>query len=218
MGSGGRAFDANRDITIEASAGDGGRYVLRTKGLVGRKRAELEIADVPEEGLNAAAGVINIVAAYSVNEAEVVAGQTIGNVLTIGDDARRLLLAVRAVTSEKPKAGLWSKLAGGGKGVLRLVDAHAKAGEHGAPLTALATMLVHRAAVRLGKDDEEGARAELEVAITVFPGVPDAGAAPTIEGLEGELNWQNHLAHADLAALDANRVEKHETDHEADHE
>ena len=27
------------------------------------------------------------------------------------------------------------------------------------------------------------------------------GAAPVIEGMEGELNWQNHLAHADLAAL-----------------
>lgn len=205
MGSSSRPFDANRDITIEASAGDGGRYLLRTKGLVAKKRAELEIADVPEEGLNAAAGVINILAAYSVSESEVVAGQTIGNVLTIGDDARKLLLAVRAVTSEKPKSGLWSKLAGGGKGVLRLVDAHAKASDHGAPLTALATMLVHRAAVRLGKDDEEGARAELEAAIAVFPGASDAGAAPVIEGMEGELNWQNRLAHADLAALDANR-------------
>jgi len=164
VGSSSRAFDANRDVKIEASEGAAGRYVLRTKGLADRKRAELEIADVPEAGLNAAAGVINILAAYSVNEAEVVAGQSVGNVLTIGDNARKLLLAVRAVTSEKPKGGLWSKLAGGGKGVLRLVDAHADASDHGAPLTALATMLVHRAAVRLGKDDEAGARAELEAA------------------------------------------------------
>ncbi len=201
VGSSSRAFDANRDIKIEASEGAAGRYVLRTKGLADRKRAELEIADVPEAGLNAAAGVINILAAYSVNEAEVVAGQSVGNVLTIGDNARKLLLAVRAVTSEKPKGGLWSKLAGGGKGVLRLVDAHADASDHGAPLTALATMLVHRAAVRLGKDDEAGARAELEAAIAVFPGASDVGAAPVIEGMEGELNWQNHLAHADLAAL-----------------
>lgn len=205
VGSSSRAFDANRDIKIEASEGAGGRYVLRTKGLAERKRAELEIADVPEAGLNAAAGVINILAAYSVNEAEVVAGQSVGNVLTIGDEARKLLLAVRAVTSERPKGGLWSKLGGGGKGVLRLVDAHAEAGDHGAPLTALATILVHRAAVRLGKDDEAGARSELEAALVIFPGAADAGAAPVIEGMEGELNWQNRLAHADLAALGRGR-------------
>jgi hypothetical protein len=201
VGSSSRAFDANRDMTIEASEGAPGRYVLRTKGLAQRKRAELEIADVPEQGLNAAAGVINLVAAYAVNEAEVLAGQTVGNVLTVGDDGRRLLLAVRAVTSEAPKGGLWSKLAGGGKGVLRLVDAHASAGDHGAPLTALATMLVHRAAIRRSKDDDEGARAELEAAIALLPGDATAGPAPTVDGMDAELNWQNQLAHADLAAL-----------------
>jgi len=201
VGSGSRGFDANRDITIEASEDQRGRYVLRTKGLAGRRRPELEIAGVTEAGLNAAAGVINIVAAYSVNEAEVLAGQSVGNVLTVGEGARKLLLAVRAITSEKSSGGLWSKLAGGGKGVLRLVDVHADAGDHGAPLTALATMLVHRAAVRLGQDDEDGARTELEVAIAMFPGDPEAGAAPPVEGMEGELNWQNHIAYSDLAAL-----------------
>ena len=43
-----------------------------------------------------------------------------GNVLTIGEEGRMLLLAVRAVASEKAKGGLWSKLAGGGKGEFRL--------------------------------------------------------------------------------------------------
>ena len=195
------AFDANRDIRIEASQAASGTYTLRTRGLADRRRPELEIAGVPEAGLNAAGGVINILAEYAVNKAEITADQSVGNVLTIGEEGRRLLLAVRAVSSEKPKGGLWSKIAGGGKGVLRLVDVDAKVGDSGAPRTALATMLVHRAAVRLAKDDDEGARAELEAALEVFPGEAAAGAAPAIGGADGELNWQNHLAYLDLATL-----------------
>jgi hypothetical protein len=195
------AFDANRDIRIEASEGAPGSYTLRTRGLADRRRPELEIAGVPEAGLNAAAGVINIVADYTVNKAEVTADQSVGNVLTVGEEGRKLLLAVRAVLSEKPKAGLWSKIAGGGKGVLRLVDVDAKEGETGAPRTALATMLVHRAAVRLAKDDDEGALTELTTAIDVFPGEAGAGAAPSIGGAEGEFNWQNHVAYLDRATL-----------------
>ena len=204
------AFDANRDIKVEASESSPGRYVLRTRGLADRRRPELELAGVPEAGLNAAAGVINLVAEYTVNNAEVLADQSVGNVLTVGDDARKLLLAVRAVLSEKPKGGLWSKIAGGGKGVLRLVDVDAKSGELGAPRTALATMLVHRAAVRLAKDDDEGARAELLTAIEVLPGEPGAGAAPSIGGADGELNWQNHLAYLDLARLAASGGDEEE--------
>ena len=59
--------------------------------------------------------------------------------------------------SEQPaKQGLWSKITGSGtRGVLRLVDV---AGERPEPaLTALATMLVHRADARLANDDAPGA-------------------------------------------------------------
>ena len=192
------AFSANRDIKVEASETAAGFYTLRTRGLADRKRPELEIAGVPEAALNAAGGVINMLADYSVKNAEVFADQTVGNVLAVGDDGRKLLLVVRAVLAEKPKGGLWSKLTGGAKGVLRLVDV---TGGAEAPLTALATMLVHRAAVRRAKDDDEGARSELEAAIATLPGEPGAGEPPTIDGTEGALNWQNHLAYLDLATL-----------------
>ena len=202
------AFDANRDIRIEASEGAAG-FTLRTRGLADRRRPELEIVGVPEAGLNAAGGVINLIADYTVNKEEVISEQSVGNVLTIGEDGRKLLIAVRAIASEKPKSGLWSKLAGGGKGVLRLVDVDAPAGETGAPRTALATMLVHRAAVRLTKDDDDGARTELQAAVEVFPG-ESSGAAPSIGGVSGEHNWQNHLAYLDLAVLAARAGEAEE--------
>jgi hypothetical protein len=194
-----RWFDANRDITVEASQAADGSYVLRTRGLSDQRRPELEVVNVPEVALQAAGGVINMLAEYTVNRAEVLADQTVGNVLAVGDDDRKLLLVVRAIAVEKPKIGLWSKISGGGKGVLRLVDAVGD--EKSAPLTALATMLVHRAAVRLAKDDEEGAHEELEAAIATLPGTPGAGAPPSIGGASGTFNWQNHLAYLALAKL-----------------
>ena len=200
------AFDANRDIKIEASESSSGLYQLRTRGLADKRRPELEIAGVPEAGLNAAGGVINIIAAYSVSKAEIFADQSVGNVLAVGDDGPKLLLVVRAVAAEKPKAGLWSKLSGGGKGVLRLVDV--TGGDSDAPRTALATMLVHRAAVRRAKDDDEGAREELEAAIAVFPGEPGSRKPPEIGGADGILNWQNHLAYLELARLAADDVDE----------
>lgn len=200
-----RPFAANRDIKIEASETGAGVFSLRTRGLSDKRRPELEIAGVPEAALNGAGGVINILAEYTVNDTEVLADQTVGNVLTVGDDGRKLLLAVRAVAAEPAKGGLWSKLTGsGGKGVLRLVDVGAEAAP---PLTAVATMLVHRAAVRLAKDDESGAREELEASIAAFPGVPGAGAAPSIGGADGTYNWQNHLAYLDLAKLAGDDLE-----------
>ena len=192
------AFAANRDIEIEASETSAGLYTLRTRGLDKKHRPELEIAGVLEVALNGAAGVINMLAEYSVNVAEVLPEQTVGNVLAVGDEGRKLLMVVRAVVSEPPKGGLWSKLAGGGKGVLRLADVD---GAAGAPLTALATMLVHRAAVRRAKDDEDGARTELEAALATFPGVAATAKAPAIEGAGGTYNTQNHIAYLDLAAL-----------------
>lgn len=192
------AFAANRDIKVEASETSAGLYTLRTRGLDKQRRPELEIVGVPEVALNGAAGVINMLAEYSVNVAEVLPDQTVGNVLAVGDAGRKLLMVVRAVVSERAKGGLWSKLAGGGKGVLRLADVD---GAPGAPLTALATMLVHRAAVRRAKDDEEGARAELGAAIATFPGVAATVEAPVIEGAGGTYNMENHIAYLDLAAL-----------------
>jgi hypothetical protein len=186
------AFAANRDIKVEASETSAGAYTLRTRGLDKHRRPELEITGVPEVALNGAAGVINMLAEYSVNVAEVRPDQTVGNVLAVGDSGRKLLMVVRAVVSERPKSGLWSKLAGGGKGVLRLTDID---GGPGAPLTALATMLVHRAAVRRAKDDEEGARAELDASIATFPGVAATAKAPVIEGAGGTYNMQNHVAY-----------------------
>lgn len=200
-----RPFAANRDIKIEATETGAGVFTLRTRGLSDKRRPELEIAGVPEAALNGAGGVINILAEYTVNDAEVLADQTVGNVLTVGDHGRKLLLAVRAVAAERARGGLWSKLVGGGsKGVLRLVDVGS---DGGPPLTAVATMLVHRAAVRLAKDDESGAREELEAAAAAFPGAPGAGTAPTIAGADGTYNWQNHLAHLDLAKLAGDDLE-----------
>jgi len=200
------AFDANRDIKIEASETSTGLYQLRTRGLADKRRPELEIAGVPEAGLNAAGGVINILAEYAVNKAEIFADQSVGNVLTVGSEGRKLLLVVRAIASEKPKPGLWSKIVGGGKGVLRLVDV--TGGDSDAPRTALATMLVHRAAVRLAKDDEAGAREELLAAVAVFPGDAGAGPPPDIGGADGVLNWQNHLAYLELARLAADDIDE----------
>lgn len=198
-------FAANRDIKIEASETSPGLYALRTRGLDTKKRPELEIAGVPEVALNGAGGVINMLADYSVNVAEVIAGQTVGNLLAAGEDGRKLLMVVRAVEVEKPKGGLWAKLSGGGKGVLRLVDIDADAR---APLTAIATMLVHRAALRRAKDDRDGARSELEAAIALFPGAAATGKAPDIEGVSGTFNAQNHVAYLDLAALAEDDAER----------
>jgi len=199
------AFSANRDIKVEASETAPGLYTLRTRGLADRKRPELEIAGVPEVALNGAGGVLNMIADYSVKNAEIFADQTVGNVLTVGEEGRRLLLVVRTALAEKPKGGLWSKLTGGGKGVLRLRDV---TGDAEAPLTALATMLVHRAAVRLAKDDDEGARTELEAAIVTLPGEAGAGEPPSIGGADGVLNWQNYLAHLDLATLAGDDIDE----------
>ncbi len=193
------AFASNRDIKIEASEIAPGVYALRTRGLAGKQRPELEITGVPEVALNGAGGVLNMLADYAVNVAEVLAGQMVGNTLAAGDEGRKLLMVVRAVELEKPKRGLWSKLVGGGKGVLRLADVDGAM--TAAPLAAIATMLVHRAAVRLAKDDREGARSELEAAITTFPGAAGAGEPPRIEGVEGTFNAQNFFSYLDLAAL-----------------
>ena len=199
------AFDPNREMKIEAAETAAGMYVLRTRGLADKGRAELEIAGVPEVALNAAGGVINMIAGYTVNKAEVLADQNVGNVLAVGDEGRKLLLVVSTVTAEKPKGGLWSKIAGGGsKGVLRLVDV--SKGEGDAPLTARATMLVHRAGGRLAQDDAEGARSELAAAIAILPGERDAGAAPEIASA-GTFNWQNHLAYLELAKLAGDQMD-----------
>jgi hypothetical protein len=193
-------FVANRDIKIEASQGSDGAFTLRTKGLDARRRPELEMAGVPEVALHAAGGVLNEIADYAVNRAEVLADQNVGFVIT-GDDEDDLpmMLAVRTTATVAPSGGLWSKITGGGKGVLRLVDV---AGERaGPPLTALATMLLHRARVRLAKDDEGGAREEIEAAIAIFPGAPRAGRAPEVGDGAAVFNWQNHLAYLALAEL-----------------
>ena len=200
------AFAANRDIKIEASETSAGLYTLRTRGLQGKGRPELELAGVPEVALNGAGGVINMLADYSVNVAEVLAGQTVGNLLAATEDGRKLLMVVRAVEAEKPKGELWSKVVGGAtKGVLRLVDVD---GAANAPLTAIATMLVHRAALRRAKDDLEGARSELDAAIATFPGVDATAKAPEIEGGGGTFNAQNHIAYLDLAVLAGQGDEK----------
>lgn len=195
------AFDPNKDIKIEASETSAGLYRLRTKGLADRRRAELEITGVREVALHGAAGVINLIAGYTVNKAEVLADQTVGVVLAVDENARRLLLVVRAFAAERPAGGIWSKITGGGRGVLRLVDVGGT--DDAPPHTALATMLVHRAALRRTQDDDDGARTELEAAVATFPGVAGAGDAPSIANPGGAYNWQNHLAYLDLAVMSA---------------
>ena len=190
------AFDANKQIKIDASESEDGSYVLRTAGLAKQRRAELEMVGVAQPALTAAAGILNLVATYSVDRAEVLAGQSVGNVLAVGDEGRPLLLAVRAVSAQKSK-GLFAKL-GGDRGVLRLHDVDAKT-DTGPARTALATMLVHRATVRLAKDDAAGARTELDAAIEILPGASNLGPAVSIAGMEGTYNWQNHCAYLVLA-------------------
>ena len=66
------AFDANRNMKIEASQNADGTFVLRTKGLAGHKRAELEVSGVPEPALMAAGRILNDTAEYAVNRAEII--------------------------------------------------------------------------------------------------------------------------------------------------
>lgn len=198
------AFDANRDMRIEASETSEGRYALRTHGLAKRKRAELEIVGVPEPALHAAAGVLNMIAEYTVVRHEVTAGQTVGNALTVAGEAAPVLLVVRAAVVVPAKGGFFAALTGANKGVLRLVDVEGDppAEDECTARAALATMLVHRARTRLAKDDLDGARKELDAALTIFPGDPSARNAPSLEGLEGTFNWQNHLAYEAMAEVE----------------
>lgn len=197
------AFDPNKHLKLHAEETSNGRYLLRTVGLVAFRRPELEMIAVPEPALTAAGSVLNLIASYTVEKSEVFADQTVGNVLAVKGEDRELLLVVRTVEATPPAAGLWKKLTGTGKGVLRLVDP-----DEGSttPLMALATMLVHRAALRRAKDDEAGARAELEAAIAAYPGEQGKGPPPVIEGANGLVNWQNHLAYDDLARLTDGRA------------
>lgn len=199
-------FEANRDIKIEASQAADGSYSLRTKGLAPRKRPELEIVGVPEALLRAAGVVLNQVADYTVNRAEVLAGQNVGFELSLEGDDVPMMLAVRAEPSVTPSSnGFFKALIGGGnKGVLRLVDVDAKANTDAPPLTALATMQVHRAKIRLAKDDAAGAKEDLQAAIRAFPGVPerDVGSPVNVGDGESVYNWQNHRAWLALAELE----------------
>lgn len=200
------AFDANRNMKIEASQNADGTFVLRTKGLAGHKRAELEVAGVPEPALMAAGRILNDTAEYAVNRAEIVGDQNVGFVLAVdGVEGHGLMLAVRTRYVEAPKTGIFSK----SKGVIRLFDVagHTEA----PPLTALATMLVHRAATRRAGGDEDGAREELTTALAILPGKPDDGGAPGIES-DAVYNWQNHQAYLALAELDEENGEKHYRD------
>lgn len=202
-------FDANRDMKIDAAQGEDGLFTLRTKGLALRRRPELEMAAVPEGALRAAGAVINRVAEYTVNTAEVHSGQRIG--LTLGDDeddADALMLALRTIVADAPKTGFFARLGGGGKGALRLVDLATE--DAGAPLTALTTMLVYRARVRLADEDVDGAREELRTAIEIFPGEEDTGSGPVIGDGTAAFNWQNHLAYLTLAELEGDAGDEDE--------
>lgn len=192
------AFDPNKHLKLHAEETSAGRYLLSTVGLVAFRRPELEMIAVPEPALTAAGSLLNLIAAYSVEKAEILADQTVGNVLAVQGRDRELLLVVRTVEATPPAAGLWKKLTGTGKGVLRLVDPDEGSAT---PLMALATMLVHRAALRSAKDDGAGARTELDAAIAIYPGDEDRGPPPVIEGANGLLNWQNYLAYEDRRAM-----------------
>lgn len=197
-------FDANRDIKIEASVAPDGTYGLRTSGLAAQKRPELEVVGVPESLLHSAAAVLNDVADYTVNRAEVLAEQNIAFELAVKDNDESLLLAVRAEQAVAPSnGGFFGKLLGGGnKGVLRLVDVAARGSA--SALTAIASMQVHRSKVRLARGEEDAAREDLRAAVEAFPGGPDGDAreGAEIEADGGAYNWQNHLAWLMLAELD----------------
>jgi hypothetical protein len=203
-------FDPNQHLKLAAEETSEGRYRMSTQGLVAFRRAELEVIAVPEQALTAAGSVLNTLAEYAVNRAEIRAEQTVANVLAVRGEDRSLLLVARAVASTKASGGLWSLLTG--KGVLRLVD---PAEGSQTPLMAFATMLVHRATIRRAKGDADGARAELTAAIEAFPGAAGETAKdrtpPSFVGegaADGALvNWQNYLAYLDLAALTEDAAE-----------
>src|SRR5262245_11348218 len=71
-------FEADRDITIQASPSPDGRgLLLRSEGLARRGRAELEIIHLPEAQAKNAAVVINQIADYVVNKSAVRDGERI---------------------------------------------------------------------------------------------------------------------------------------------
>lgn len=189
-------------MRIDASQGVDGRFKLRTSGLVKQRRPELELACVPEGALHAAGGLLNLIGEYSVNRDEIKDGQTVGNVLAVGEDTP-LLVVVRAhATNHKPQGGLFANLVGANKGVLRITDAiEAKQDPTGAPI-ALATMLIHRAKAREAQANISGAREELALAISLCPGEATRAGCPTFEGAAGVYNDENHLAYAALANLE----------------
>lgn len=202
-------FDPNQHLKLAAEETSEGRYRLGTQGLVTQRRAELEMIAVPEAALTAAGSVLNTLAEYTVNRAEIVAEQIVANALEVRGEDRSLLLVTRfSARPDTTKRGLWAAITGTGKGVLRVVDPDEASTT---PLMALATMQVHRAAIRRAKGDDAGARAELEAAIEAFPGevaVDTRGRTPPSFVGEGQpatsgalVNWQNYLAYLDLAAL-----------------
>jgi hypothetical protein len=176
-------FEARREMTVEAKV-DGGAYRLTTRGLARHDRPELEITGLPEAAIDAGADLLNRVADYTVNRAQLRDGERLALELAIeGVEQTPLLVVIRAR----------------GRGVvLRVVDPVSD--EPAVPLTAVATMLVHRARAHVANEEPQDAIAQLRASIGILPGAATAHLPP-FEGTDAIYNWHNHYAYLELSKL-----------------
>jgi len=190
-------FDAQRDTVIRVAEGAPGLYTLTTDGLHRQGRPELEITGVPEVAAKAvAANVVNDLADYTVNRAEVKHGQYVTLTKRLaGSTKEPLVFALKALWGRPPSGGIVARLTGkADRGVLRIVHPAAESAD-AVPLTLLASAMVHRAEALALVDRAEEALAELEAAIQLYPGEPTDGPRPRLEGVDGDDNWQNRTAY-----------------------
>lgn len=199
------AFDADRDITVEAAPQPDGTFTLTSSGLVTRGRPELEIVGVPSVDIaRYATVVINLIANYVVNEKPVSIGQRIAV-----DSEHGALIASLAESAGAEKRGL-GRLFGGGKPArLRIVEPL----DGMAPLkTLISTVMLWKAHAALAEEQRELAISVLREAIAYFPGDADEPDDPDVVFT---YNWQNHLAYAALAELVDDAAESVALEHAA---
>ena len=166
-------------------------YHLRSDGLARRDRPELEMLGVPEAQIKNAGAVINQIANYAVNKANVGAGERIG---IVSDNGILLARFQQGPTIEV--GGLFGFRKRQAE-VLRVTEPMDRM-EYSKTL--FSTIMLWRAGMHLESDDRAAAVKELRASIEFFPGEPNSDDEPE---LPAPYNWENHLAYAMLARLAA---------------
>ncbi|MBX3193250.1 MAG: hypothetical protein KF819_40070, partial [Labilithrix sp.] len=162
--------------------------VLRTRGVHTHDHPELEIIRVPQAGANAAADLINDLLSSVVDVGKaLLAGERWGGALRVRSDDPHRELAVALVARQAPEPG-----------VLGLFDFYPEDATNAHQ--SIATMMVHQANRLVAGGEVAAAAALLRESIAIFPGAHLAGAPPELD-LQGDLNWQNHLAYLRLAEI-----------------